>query len=71
MKFGEIQKELENYIDLEKKEYLPKFFKTKERQYGYGDSFLGITVPNIRKVAKNNINISFNIIEELLQSKWH
>ena len=44
----EIQQELEQYIDPVKREYLPNFFKTGKGQYGEGDKFLGIVVPNTR-----------------------
>ena len=48
----DIQKELETYIDPIKRAYLPNFFKTGKGQYGEGDQFLGIVVPNTRIVAK-------------------
>lgn len=57
--------------DEEKKIVLPRFFKTGKGQYGEGDKFLGVTVPNIREVAKEFSNVSFNVIKELIHSPWH
>lgn len=67
----EIQRELEAYIDPVKREYLPRFFKTGEGQYGEGDKFLGVVVPNTRLVAKRHRDEPFEVISELLQSEWH
>jgi 3-methyladenine DNA glycosylase AlkD len=67
----EIRQELEKYIDPIKRVYLPKFFKTGKGQYGEGDLFLGIAVPNIRLVAKQYKNEPFETLAELLQSEWH
>ena len=57
--------------DEEKKIVLPRFFKTGKGQYGEGDKFLGVTIPNIRDVAKEFSSVSFNVIEELIHSPWH
>ena len=57
--------------DEEKKIVLPRFFKTGKGQYGEGDKFLGVTVPNIREVAKEYKDVSFDIIQELIRSPWH
>jgi len=67
----EIRQELEQYIDPVKREYLPKFFKTGKGQYGEGDQFLGIVVPNTRIVAKRHKDAPFEVMAELLQSEWH
>ena len=67
----EIQQELEQYIDPIKREYLPNFFKTGKGQYGEGDKFLGIVVPNTRIVAKRHKDVPFEVMVELLQSEWH
>ena len=48
-----------------------RFFKTKKGEYGYGDIFLGIRVPKIRKIAKKYKNLSLDDISNILQSKYH
>lgn len=48
-----------------------KFFKTGDGEYGEGDLFLGIGVPQIRKVTKRFNRLSLKESEHLLQSDWH
>ncbi|MDH6309116.1 3-methyladenine DNA glycosylase AlkD [Dysgonomonas sp. PFB1-18] len=67
----DIQKELETYSTPEKKEYLPYFFKTGKGQYGEGDKFLGVVVPDTRKVAKKHKSISFDELTKLLDNEYH
>ena len=66
-----ITSELQALSNAEKREIFPKFFKAGKGEYGEGDRFLGITVPNIRAIAKQYKNISLNEIRELMQSEWH
>lgn len=49
---GQIIKELKELATKEKRMFLPRFFKTGKGQYGERDRFLGVVVPDIRKVAK-------------------
>ncbi|MFZ3102668.1 MAG: DNA alkylation repair protein [Desulfitobacteriaceae bacterium] len=41
-------------MDKDKTAFFPRFFKTSEGSYGEGDQFIGVTVPNLRKVSKNH-----------------
>lgn len=49
-----------------------RFFKTAPGEYGYGDDFLGLKVPQTREIVKM-VSTDFPLMEipELLMSKWH
>jgi heterodisulfide reductase subunit C len=66
-----IKEDLQKLANKEKSEILSRFFKTGKGQYGEGDIFLGITVPEQRKVAKKYKDLSFNEVKDLLESKIH
>ena len=66
-----ITSELQALSDNEKREIFPKFFKAGKGEYGEGDRFLGVTVPNIRAIAKLHKDISIEEIRNLIQSEWH
>ena len=48
-----------------------RFFKTGPGQYGEGDIFLGITVPQLRQVVKAHPALPLREIRALLHSKLH
>lgn len=51
---------------------LQRFFKTGKGQYGEGDIFIGVKVPQIRAISKQYFKTtSFETIHELLESKIH
>ena len=66
-----IYKELVRLSDDEKKAVLPRFFKTGKGEYGEGDKFIGVIVPNVRTVARAHKDCSLDIVAELLCSEWH
>jgi 3-methyladenine DNA glycosylase AlkD len=47
------------------------FFKTAPGQYGFGDQFLGVAVPDSRTVARRAQALPLPEIEVLLSSPWH
>ena len=68
----EIKSALQELSSIEKKEFLPKFFKAGKGEYAEGDQFIGVTVPDQRKVAKEYWNkISLTELGELLSSPIH
>lgn len=55
-----------------KAKVLSWFFKTKPGQYGHGDIFMGVMVPDIRKIAKQNYcQVSVQQAFQFLKSKIH
>ena len=66
-----ITSELQALTNAEKREIFPRFFKAGKGEYGEGDRFLGVTVPNIRAIAKLHKDISIEEIRDLIQSEWH
>lgn len=70
-KLESIKKELRNASSPEKKKASEWFFKTGKGEYGYGDQFIGVTVPEQRKIAAKYKDIEMNELKELLQSKIH
>lgn len=56
----------------EKAEFFPRFFKTGKGEYGEGDLFLGVTVPDQRKVAKDFApKITLEELSQLINSPYH
>lgn len=55
-----------------KAEFFPRFFKTMPGEYGEGDLFLGVIVPEQRKIAKSYFSeITLAEISELLRDPYH
>ena len=47
------------------------FFKTGPGEYGEGDVFIGVKMPDLRLIAKEHLAISQVELKALLQSKVH
>ena len=66
-----IKKDLKKLSKPAKSQILQRFFKTGKGQYGEGDRFIGVMVPDIRKVAKKYHDLSLLEIISLLHSPIH
>lgn len=71
MNAKQVEKELQKYASQKKATQNQKFFKTGKGEYGEGDVFIGVTVPEQRKVAQLFVDASFDQIETLLKSDIH
>ena len=67
----EIIEYMESLQNEEQRKVLMGFFKTGPGEYGYGDEFLGLKVPQTREVVKAAKDTLLSEIPELLLSKWH
>ncbi len=68
----DIKKALAKYSNPTKAEHSARFFRTGPGEYGAGDKFLGIVVPDQRKVAKQFYQeISIADTVKLLSSEYH
>ena len=63
---------MESLRNEEQRRVLMGFFKTAPGEYGYGDEFLGLKVPQTREVVKA-AGVDFPLVEvpELLMNRWH
>jgi len=71
MTLAKIKKDLAAAADPDKARNLAWFFKTGEGQYGYGDRFIGITVPVQRRIAYQYTSLSLEDVARLLDSPIH
>jgi len=72
MKAEEIIKYMESLRNEEQRQVLIRFFKTGPGEYGEGDEFLGLKVPQTREVVRlAGVDFPLNEVPKLLLSRWH
>ena len=71
MNVNDVRRELQSLSDPKKAKVMQRFFKTGPGEYGEGDVFLGVTVPDSRQVAKKFIQLSLDEVKILLYSDVH
>ena len=67
----ELEKRVKEKSSFQKSKIMQRFFKTGKGEYGEGDIFLGLTVPESRNIALDFLNLSLDDIKTLLKSKIH
>lgn len=63
--------EMKSLYNSERAEHSKRFFKTGKGEYGEGDVFYGLSVPEERKIAREYLDLSLDDIEGLLHSVVH
>ncbi len=71
MSLTKIKQQLKQWADPEQAAHLQRFFKTGPGQYGEGDRFLGIRVPQLRQLARAHADLSLAKVAKLVQSNIH
>ena len=63
---------MESLRDEKQRRELMRFFKTGPGEYGEGDEFLGLKVPQTREVLKlTGSDLPIDEVPQLLMSRWH
>ncbi len=65
----DIKLDLEKLSNPEKAKIYQRFFKTGKGEYGEGDVFIGLTVPEQRELAKKYVDLRFEEIKELISDR--
>lgn len=68
---GDVGRALRRVGRSQKAAVLSRFFKTGPGEYGAGDKFLGVVVPDQRRVARMFRDLPLAEIRRLLRSPWH
>ena len=67
----DIRRKLQQLGSKDKAKVLQRFFKTGHGEYGEGDVFIGVRVPDLRKLAKGYQDITIKEVMQFLRSTIH
>ncbi len=68
---ADVKKRLGALGDAERAKHSKRFFKTGPGEYGEGDRFLGLTVPDLRRLARSCTDLALQDLRALLRSPVH
>lgn len=71
MSATKIKKDLRQYATTDRKKTNEWFFKTGKGEYGEHDKFLGISNPNVRRVAKKYCDENIIQLQQLVESQYN
>src|SRR5262245_8810064 len=66
-----VRRDIRKVARAERAEINRWFFKTGPGEYGAGDRFLGVTVPQLRVLARDYRDMPLTSVTRLLRSPWH
>jgi len=66
-----LSRELKKVASLQRAEAARRYFKTGPGEYGEGDRFLGVSVPEIRRIAKQSLETPLKEVGKLLRRPLH
>ncbi len=68
---AQIRKKLRDLASPSRKTVLKSFFKCGRGEYAEGDEFLGVSVPQVRRLIPLGCSLSFHDLRQMLGSKFH
>lgn len=66
-----IQREIRRQGSPERARLSMRYFKTGPGEYGEGDRFIGLTVPQMREIAKKHMDLDLDDLGKLIASSIH
>ena len=71
MSIQAVTKDLKSFANPARASHSQGYFKTGKGEYGEGDIFLGLTVPQTRGIAKKYKDLALSDIDKLMGSDFH